>query len=508
MKTISRRDFLKLATVAGGALLTTGVGGKMEFPRNQSETSPNVIVIVFDALSARNMSLYGYPRETTPNLERFARHATVYHSHYAGGSFTSPGTASLLTGTYPWTHRAYNLFGMVDRDLTGHNLFNVMGPRYQRLAFSQNLLPNYFFEQFSRDLDVILNPASFSVDDYLLSFGFKNDRQMSYRAQEFLATEHPEVLSHSLIFGPTINYLLERLSASQSRDEFPVEMPQVENGAFYYTLSGIMNGLAETMDAASSPFFHYHHLMAPHAPYRPDHRFHGQFDNDNFKLVDKPRSRVDAGYKQVRLDEDRNLYDAFIANLDLEFGILTDRMKEKGIFDNSYVIVTSDHGEMFERGVEGHLSRDLYEPGIHIPLLVSTPGQNSRKDVYSPTNSVDILPTLAHLAHEVVPDWCEGKILPGLGGVEEPERSIFTVEAKSNSAFTPIKKATLAMRKGNYKLTHYMGYGTEDFFELYDIHADPEELIDLAPSQPAFFKPMKDELLDTLEVKNKMFLAK
>ena len=74
-------------------------------------TFPNIIVILFDAMSARNLSLYGYPRETTPFLDKFAARSTVYHRHYSGGNFTTPGTASMLTGMFQWKHRAFNVAG-------------------------------------------------------------------------------------------------------------------------------------------------------------------------------------------------------------------------------------------------------------------------------------------------------------------------------------------------------------------------------------------------------------
>jgi hypothetical protein len=98
-------------------------------------------------------------------------------------------------------------------------------------------------------------------------------------------------------------------------------------------------------------------------------------------------------------------------------------------------------------------------------------------------------------------------VLPGLGGVDDMDRSIFTVEAKSNSAFQPLTKATIAMRKGDYKMIHYTGYDIDDFFELYDIHSDPEELNDLYLSNPSISRSMEEELLDTLHTQNKRFLA-
>lgn len=70
------------------------------------------------------MSLYGYPRQTTPNIEKAVDEgATVFHRHYAGGSWTPSGTASLMTGTYPWTHRALHAFSTARNKFKHQNLF-------------------------------------------------------------------------------------------------------------------------------------------------------------------------------------------------------------------------------------------------------------------------------------------------------------------------------------------------------------------------------------------------
>ena len=116
--------------------------------------APNVIILVFDTLSARHLSLHGYKRLTTPNLARFAEKATVYHRHYAAGNFTSPGTASLLTGTYPWTHRAFQQAGIILRKLADQNLFRLFDSSYTRSAFAQNIWADLFLYQFKKDIDV------------------------------------------------------------------------------------------------------------------------------------------------------------------------------------------------------------------------------------------------------------------------------------------------------------------------------------------------------------------
>src|SRR6185437_395897 len=70
---------------------------------------PNILLLTIDALSAQHMSLYGAARPTTPNLAAFAQQATTFDRAYADGNFTTPGIASILTGTRPWTHRALQL---------------------------------------------------------------------------------------------------------------------------------------------------------------------------------------------------------------------------------------------------------------------------------------------------------------------------------------------------------------------------------------------------------------
>ena len=78
----------------------------------------------------------------------------------------------------------------------------------------------------------------------------------------------------------------------------------------------------------------------------------------------------------------RQTYDEFIANLDYEFGRLLDYLEEIGLLGSSYLILTSDHGELFERGHRGHNTPLLFEPLLRVPLVISSPGQEERKDIH------------------------------------------------------------------------------------------------------------------------------
>lgn len=500
MRRLSRRDFLKLGSIISGGVALSRFAPKQALTQpSASVPGPNILIFVFDAMSAKNLSLYGYHRRTTPNLERFAQRATVYNQHYSAGNFTTPGTASLLTGLYPWTHRAINTGGPIARAVADHNLFRALGSSYYRLAFSQNFWPNYYFGQFLPEIEKILSPASFSVIDQIISVKFGADLVDSHRAfGDLLFQDGPA----SLVFGVFDKMLLYEAVARASAPDYPGGsngIPHTENYPIYFQLKDVFDGVRATLESLMPPSLAYIHFWSPHAPYMPTIKFDSLFE-DGWAPKPKPvHALAGSDFRSVRhMNYQRQKYDEYVANLDDEFGRLLDALDARGILDQSYVVITSDHGEFFERGVERHLTPLMYDPVVRVPLLIRAPGQRSRQDVYLPTDSVDVLPTLVHLSGAEPPDWCEGKILPAFGGVEDPERNIFMMDAKYNRAFLPLTRASFGMRKGAHKLVYYMGfkqYQKKDKFELYDLDRDPEELSDLYSESSPLARSLRDELL-------------
>jgi arylsulfatase A-like enzyme len=248
------------------------------------------------------------------------------------------------------------------------------------------------------------------------------------------------------------------------------------------------------------PFLGYFHFYPPHAPYNPRAEFINRFDN-GWVPAAKPSTPFSGEYAQGFLNRARLQYDEYVAYVDAEFGRLYDTLESQGVLDETVVIVTSDHGELFERGVWQHTTEMLYEPVIRIPMIVTEPGQDWRRDVRQPTSAVDVLPTLCEQTGCPVPAWCEGQVLPAFDrDAAESRRAVYAVDAKSASRRGPLEQGTIALWEGPYKLIHYFGYvNLAKTYELYDLEQDPEERVDCFGVRSEVGSRLQNRVLDQLQ---------
>lgn len=513
MAKFTRRDFLK---IAGGYLAGAALPNKLFSTADNNTNSPNIIIILCDALSARHLSLYGYPRSTTPHIDSFAGYSTVYHQHISGGNFTTTGTASFLTGMFGWKHRAINQGGLVLPEFASTNPYSLLGADYFRFAFSQNPWSERLVGQSYQDVDNFLPVTAYSLREGNLVTGvFKNDRTLaSIAVDDFLFSLQGDMAGSSILGS----YYKEKIFSSFLKERndsprYPNGIPEILLGGYVapYLNEDVYNGVyleLSQLEERHSPYFAFFHLFSPHFPYSPRSEYFRLF-RDGYAPPQKNAHPLSPKLNEVFLRSQRTAYDRQIAQVDEEFGRLINKLDRTGVLANSYVIITSDHGELFERGFVGHGFQFMYEPVLHIPLLVHAPGQVTRNDVYSPTSNVDVLPTLLHITNREIPSDVDGVVLPALGGVEDPDRPIFSVYAVDNSAYGPLKKAVIAMRKGSYKLIAYLGYENFDqVFELYNLTVDPEEMFDLSNKETEILSKLKQEFHSHLEKANQPFIKK
>lgn len=469
---------------------------------------PNIIIIVFDAWSQHHTSLYGYPRHTMPNLEKFAEKATVYHNHYTAGTFTSSGTASLLTGLYPWSHRALHLGAAVTPHHAAHNIFAALSETHSTLGYAQNEYADQILYALGEEVETHVSNWDFNLQSSNL-YGapiFDKNPRIAFASFEDNLVKRLKGNDASVFLGPLLrlHFLRNRAKYVDLYGEnYPLGLPKSDE---MFLLEDVVDGAIQTLKGIDVPTMAYFHFYPPHDPYCPTKEFFEKF-KDGWKAPEKPiHDLAEEKLNAAELGLNQRYYDEYLASWDNETGKLFDFLKGSGLTENSYIFITADHGELFERGIKGHFTKLIYDPLIRVPLIVSQPGQTAREEYHALTSSVDILPTVMNMLGQPIPQWSEGKLLPGLGGVEDKNRSIFSVDAKYNSSFTPLRNYSISITREAHRLLHY-SFPKDDYekFEFYDLHSDPNELKDLFPSKPTLALEMREELMQKVEEVNKPY---
>lgn len=434
---------------------------------------PNVILINFDAISARDLSLYGYHRTTTPFLEELAKESFVFESMHSNYNATRPAVVSIMTSQYPWTHGLTTAEGYLKKD------------EHKNIAA---LLPDHYTAAIVASVHTYPPLAGLGGQfDYVQLSRYKLPRYWLAAAPIVKRVVRKNVPPHTT---PIIRHL------SYLREGWPRD---------YY---------AETFDEAvkflkgleERPFFLWVQLWPAHTPYNPPPPFRGVFLPAEENLTDifgeyEPSS-------QPYVDKMRARYDEYILFADAMLGRFLITLRQLELYDNSIIIISSDHGGMFEKGWAQHDSPYLWEPEVHIPLIIRLPGQGQaqarRISVFA--EQVDIAPTILDLLGRPVPSWMAGEsLVPYMTGESiETEKTKFSMAFASfynltgqvgpMGAYRPAK--TIAAYRGDYKLIYDM---FANALSLYNIREDPGELRNLAATRPAIVSALKLEIVKGYE---------
>ena len=441
----------QIATVlaASGLMLlalvsvSCGAGGGTE-----STTTPkarNLVILCLDTLRTDRMSLYGHGRPTTPRIDQLAGEGVVFDLALSQSNWTVPATASLLTSLYPSEHGA---------GITGE-VRNLGDSEVQQLRKE------------TRTLGQMLSDAGFrtgmmSANPYL--FGrFKR----GFDVAEVERTDATTLTDRALAFLDTVE---------------------------------------------GKPFFLYIQYMDLHQPLRPPEPFFSMFG----KEIPGPRGKTHTDwlfgshdnfegphFKSFRSHK-LALYDGALSYVDSEIGRLLDRLQESGDLDQTLLVVTSDHGEEFWDHAEqervlaqdprgfwgiGH-GHSMYQELLRVPLVFRGPGIDEGRRFACPSRLVDIVPTSLDLLGLPIPDGLRGASLrpflsPTKGALDcEPQPSL-----AESPAYGPDSRA---ITFGRFKLIRRY----DGFVQLFDLHADPEEMLDLSAERPELVAELTD-LMDS-----------
>ncbi|MBD3349634.1 MAG: sulfatase-like hydrolase/transferase [Candidatus Eisenbacteria bacterium] len=444
----------------------SGTGGEKSSPRM------NVLLLVVDALRPDHLGCYGYERDTSPNIDRLAAEGVLFDRAYAHGSHTKPTTATIVTSLYPSTHGV--------RDIT-HAIPDAAPVLMEELD------------------DLGYRTAVLSANSFVSSaFGF--GRGVDYAFSGGLCVTRKSSL------GRAVRNLVWKSGLARwslgALDEIGQKLPHsAAELSPYEEVSGRLNDmLLEWVDAdPQAPFFAYVHYMEPHMPLAPPPPYDTMFDDrpaapHEVEFPFRPPHILPFATAEALPESERTRlvaqYDATIAYFDAELGRLLETLEERGLAEDTLVLVTADHGEEFhDHGHWGH-GVSVYEELIRVPLIVWCPGRASAgRRIAEPVRHVDIMPTLlsaAGVREDARHSSLEGVDLwPAITGEAVP-RAGLPVYAELISG----KEASRALRLGDMKVI-YARSPEEEVVMLFDLAADPLEKNDLADSRPV----AREELL-------------
>lgn len=415
---------------------------------------PNIILVTFDAMTSRDMSVYGYHLPTTPFITEWSKTASLFTRAEAESNYTTPTIASLMTGKRVWTHQTYYVEAASEsvRNSSENMPLLLRNNGYSNVAIVTTDYASVDKLGISYSFEIAPNPVKFRYPTNL--FGFIN--AFLYRTFGEKIKLHDWIIKEDFVFFRLINIVTRGFSKTMTPPE----------KAFGKLLEILDDNFPE-------PFFAWVHIFPPHDPYLPPEPYIGMF-NSSQELRTSKSQRQASGMNKVL----RARYDEFIRYCDKQFEDFITQLEKRNLFDNSLIILSSDHGELFEHNYKGHGGQLLYEELIHIPLIIKEPAQTEAKVINDVVEQIDIPATILELAGVPTPSWMEGRsLVPLMRGGKLPERPAFSMNlARNPGRGHEITKGIIAVWEDDYKLIHYL---EREKSLLFNLKKDPYELNNL-----------------------------
>ncbi|MCP4662574.1 MAG: sulfatase-like hydrolase/transferase [bacterium] len=425
-----------------GLLLLLSCAGK---EAAEFSTPSNLLLITVDTLRADHLSCYGYPRKTSPIIDQLAAEGVRFDQPAVQWPKTGPSFASIFTATYP-------------KD-------------------------NHIVRQVGK-------PVPFEF------------RMLAEVLKDHGYTTHAVVANGAL--AGELNY-------SQGFDtyvetwKFPGAGESERNNPAV-RVTNLARSVAEGIDR-SRPYFLWVHYIDPHFPYAPPEPWEDRFVEDpwyttgrKISISSKARRKQlrGIGYSQVidgqdELDFYIARYDAEVAYVDSQIGVLLDALRRADLLTNTLTVFTSDHGESLgeHNYYFGH-GRFAYQPGLRVPLIFHFPGILPPRVDPDPVELIHLAPTFLEAAGVPVAEgrWMQGRsLLPRMrGAVTPPDETHY---AFSEAGIATRRRWLRVVRDQRFKLIYVPkkdGQRSTDgagrHVVLYDLENDPEETVNLAKKFP------------------------
>ncbi len=440
--------------VALAALLVAGCDLR---ERRIFPADTNILLLTVDTLRADHLSSYGYPRQTSPVMDRLAVEGVRFDQVAVQWPKTGPSFASIFTATYPKDN------GIVRR---------VGKPLPQRFLMLAEILRDRGYTTHA----VVSNGAVAS--DFNFNQGFETFIETWKLAEE----EGAEDPNGAAVVNELARTVIERLDRSR-------------------------------------PYFLWIHYLDPHFPYLPPAAWRDHFQNDAWydpsrKLEinrSKPFGQLGAiGFRQVLSGKDEldfyvARYDAEIAYTDAQIGELLDDLEQRGLLERTLTVLTSDHGEsLSEHSYFFDHGRFSFQTCVRVPLILHYPRVLEPRVDDRPVELIHLTPTILEASGVELPDgvWMQGRsLVPRLLGREQTSPE--PLYAHTEAGYATEGRWQKVVRDERYKLIYapfrsdqrWIGGRQGAHFALFDLVEDPGEIENLAERLPEVVDRLEAELV-------------
>ena len=443
-----------------------------------AEKQPHIIFIMTDQQRGDAIGCAGNDRIITPNIDTLAQDGFLFNNAYSATPSSTPARAGLLTGLSPWHH------GML-----GYG----------------NVAEHYKFEM----------PQMLRDHGYLtLGIG-----KMHWRPQNALHGFHATILDESgRIESPYCrsDYRKWFMTVAPGKNPDATGIGWNDHAASTYKLSENLHPTVWTGDVAVSTIKHYEgeqplflkiSFARPHSPYDPPQRILEMYENIEIpapaegewskhigKDITDPQADSSAAFAQFSTEYVKNTrkhYYAAVTFIDEQVGRIVKALKEKGMYDNTIICFTSDHGDMMG---DHHSWRKTYayEGSAAIPMIIKTPkdveGVHCRgKVIENPVELRDILPTFLDAAGVETPEAMDGRSMLKLIKEENPQWRRW-IDMEHATCYSE-ENYWCALTDGKIKYIWFLRTGEE---QLFDLVKDPHETVNQITNRK--YRKQTDEL--------------
>jgi arylsulfatase A-like enzyme/GH35 family endo-1,4-beta-xylanase len=477
-----------------------------------SQTAPNILFIAIDDLKP-TIGAFGDDLAHTPNIDLLAEQATVFLNNHTQQAVCGPSRASLMTGKRPDYTKVRDLKtkmrDMVPEIVTIPQYFKNQG--YKTIGLGKIFDP--------RCVDEFRDKPSWSVP-FMPEHKFEYPNDFGPPAMGFYQDPKIKLYIQKLRNEAKANGI--KNLGKYLRDTFkpPFEKTDAPDDAYVDgALAMYANKfLDEYKPESNEPFFLAVGFKRPHLPFTAPKKYWDMYNPSKFEIAKFQQNskngpsiayhssgelrsyitpeisyEISKNNRVILSDEfQKELIHGYYAStsfIDAQIGKIVDKLKETGLHKNTIIVIWGDHGwHLGDHGLWNKHSN--FEQATRSPLVIFDPRVNEKIQIKSPTEFVDIFPTLCAATGLKIPENLDGKNLMPLVRGEQISVKPFAV-----SQWTNAKKTGYSFRTDRYRYTVWLNgkkstdpVFEEDIFaeELYDYRTDPAETINLAGEKQSF----------------------